>query len=99
MDTPNTNWKVMELLDNDRKDNDSPTILNIGSCGLHVIHGALKFGVEATDWALNKILRAMWKLFNDSPARRDTYIEICEACKFPWKYIYIYYLIVVETRF
>ena len=87
MDGPNTNWKVLELLDDDRKENDYPTILNIGSCGLHVIHGAFKTGVEATDWALNKILRAMWKLFDDSPARRDTYIEICEVCKFPLKYI------------
>ena len=42
MDGPNTSWKVLELPDNDRKENDYPTILNIGSCGLHVIHGAFK---------------------------------------------------------
>ena len=79
VDGPNTNWKVLELLDDERKENDYPTVLNIGSCGLYVIHGAFKTGVEATDWALNKILTAMWKLFDDSPARRDTYIEICEV--------------------
>ena len=79
MNGPNNNWKVLELLDDERKQNDYPTILNIGSCGLHVIHGVFKTGVEATDWGLNKILRTMWKLFDNSPARRDTHIESCQV--------------------
>jgi len=88
MDGPNTNWKVLELLHDDRCENDLPSIVNIGSCGLHVIHGAFKTGVEATDWSLNKILKAMWKIFDDSPARRDMYINICECCQFPLPYVW-----------
>ena len=87
MDGPNTNWKALELLDDDREENDYPTTLNIASRGLYVIHGAFKTGVESTDSALNKILRAMWKVFDGSSARRYTYNEICEVCKFPLKYI------------
>ena len=87
MDGPNTNWKVLELLHSDRCENDYPTIINIGSCGLHVIHGAFKTGINATDWDLKKILKAMWKIFDDSPARRDTYIELCEVSKFPLRYV------------
>ena len=33
---------------------------------------AFKFGVEPADWFLNKFLKAMWKTFDDSLARRDT---------------------------
>ena len=33
---------------------------------------AFKFGVEPADWFLNKFLKAMWKIFDDSLARRDT---------------------------
>ena len=31
---------------------------------------------------LNKILKAMWKIFDNSPARRDTYIKIYEVDEF-----------------
>ena len=43
-------------------------------------------GVEATDWFLNEILKAMWKIFDNSPARQDTYIKICEVDEFPMRY-------------
>ena len=39
-------------------------------------------GVEATDWFLNKTLKAMWKIFDDSPARQNTYIKICKIDEF-----------------
>ena len=70
--------EVLELLGDDWKENDYPTVLNIGSCGLHVIHGAFKIGVEATHWALNKILRVIWKLFDDSPARTEPTLKFVE---------------------
>ena len=64
------------MLPDDRCEKDYPKIIDIGSCNLHVLHGAFKPGVEATDWFLNKILKAMWKIFDNSPARQDTYIKI-----------------------
>ena len=30
-----------------------------------LLHGAFKSGIEATDLFLNKILKAMWKIFDD----------------------------------
>ena len=37
----------------------SPTdILRIGSCGLHVLYGALGTGLMETDWEINKVLHA-----------------------------------------
>ena len=40
MDGPSTNWKVLELLNNQHAELEIPQLLDIGSCSLHVIHGA-----------------------------------------------------------
>ena len=85
MDGPNTNWNVFELLTQNRAENEYPPPLNMGCCGLHVVHGALGTGLEATPWNIGKILKAMWKMFHDSPARRDVYIRVTECDEFPLK--------------
>ena len=46
LDGPNTNWKVLELINSQCSDLEIPTLIDIGSCGLHVIHGAFRTGVE-----------------------------------------------------
>jgi len=83
MDGPNTNWKVLELLNNQRSELELSELLDIGSCGLHVIHGAFRTGVEATSWNIKKILKSIWQLFHDSPARRDIYIKQNQCQDFP----------------
>ena len=74
------------MLHDDRCEKDYPKIIYIGSCSLHVLHGVFKSGVKATDIFLNKIVKAVWKIFDDTPARRDIYIKICEADEFPLSY-------------
>ena len=74
------------MLGDDRCEKDYPKIIDIGSSCLHVLHGAFKSGVEATDQFLNEILKAMLKIFDVSPARRDTYIRICKVDEFPRRY-------------
>ena len=46
MDGPSTNWYVLQLLNDDREEKGYPQIINVGSCGLHVMHGAFKAGME-----------------------------------------------------
>ena len=46
MDGPNTNWSVLKLLQEDRCEKDYPNIIDIGSCSLHVVHGAFKSGMR-----------------------------------------------------
>ena len=50
MDGPNTNWKLLDELIKDRtiSDPEIPQLINVGSCGLHVVHGAFKAGANAT---------------------------------------------------
>ena len=75
MDGPNTNWDVLERHKIFRSSKDFSSLFVIGSCGLHVIHGALETGTKSTEWDLHKVLHAMWKTFDESPARRDIYMR------------------------
>ena len=86
MDGPSTNWCVLQLLNDDRVEKGYSQIINIGSCGLHVMHGAFKAVMEAAGWNVGKVLKSMWQLFHDSPARRETYARICESEIFPLQY-------------
>ena len=82
MDGPTTNWAVLTKIQEERKEEEIPQLENIGSCGLHVIAGALQTGVSKTPWNLKKVLQSMFKLFNESPARRDVYIKLNGTDKF-----------------
>ena len=44
--------------------------INIGSCGLHIIHGAFQTGATTTCWNIKGTLKAIYKLLYDSPALR-----------------------------
>ena len=50
MDGPNSNLKFLKDLNFDRKENHEglPTLINIGTCGLHVVHGAFRHGFTTT---------------------------------------------------
>ena len=55
MDGPNLNWAFQDILENYRKAEDpKASLLNIGSCGLHVLHGAYKIGHSKVDGELDK---------------------------------------------
>ena len=41
MDGPSVNWDVLKLLSEYREQNELSELENIGSCSLHVKHGAL----------------------------------------------------------
>ena len=66
-----------------RDENELPSLLDVGSCGLHVVHGDFQTGVKAAGWELEKVLKAMWRLFNDFPARRGLYIKHSTRNHFP----------------
>ena len=55
MDGRSTNWRVLDLLDEYCAEKEYPSIINIGSCSLHVVHGAFQVGFQAVDWQLAKI--------------------------------------------
>ena len=46
MDSPNVSWKLLDLVANDRKDNDPSASepLSLGSCVTQVVHGDYNVG-------------------------------------------------------
>ena len=50
MDGPSTTWKVFELLFSYRNEKEWSNLLNLGSWGLHIVHGQFQTGIKATNW-------------------------------------------------
>ena len=83
MDGPSANWEFFNSVTKKREEDELPALINIGSCGLHVIHGAFKTGVEATNWNIKKFLRGAFYILHDSPARREDYESVTGCSKYP----------------
>lgn len=88
MDGPKVNWKFLDDLMKERQKEDPslPEILNLGSCGLHVVHGCLQHGASKTDWDVGQILRSMWQIFHDTPARREDFTRVTGSTIFQHKF-------------
>ena len=68
MDGPNVNLKSHKLFVKDRKkvDPDLPDLIDIGTCGLHVVLGALQTGIKKSTWELDQLLKSLWWLFHNT---------------------------------
>ena len=56
MDWPSVSWKFYDNITIDKEKSELSGLINIGSYGLHVLHGAFKTGVEAAGWEIKKLL-------------------------------------------
>ena len=83
MDGPNTNWAVPEKFIAASEENDEPKLADIGSCSLHIVSGSLNSDVNANDWKVNEVMKAMSKILSDSLARRDIYLKKKISRKLP----------------
>lgn len=86
MDGPNVNWKVFEDLAAEIRLEKETDLLNVGSCGLHVLHGAYKNAMESTEWGIEEILKAAYYLFNNTSARRDDFQGLTGSSQFALKF-------------
>ena len=84
MDGPNVNWKLYDSIVQEWSENDDyPDLIDIGSCSLHVVHGAFRTGVQKTKWGIDGILKALYNLFPASSANREDYKKITVSKVFP----------------
>ena len=87
MDGPNVNWKLLSSIMDERQSNDHyRELLDISSCSLHVIHGAFRKGIRETDWGIDSVLKALYNLFDKSPAKRENFAEITGTDVFPLQF-------------
>ena len=86
-DGPNVNLKFLDIVREERKDNDLKGLLEVGTCGLHTVHGALKHGGKASGWNIDKILSAIFKIIDQSPSRRTDYERLSgESVVYPLQF-------------
>ena len=85
-DGPNVNLLFLKEYDEKRSFNENPSLLNIGTCGLHMVHGSMKTGEKSTNLCLGKTLKAMNGVLHDTPARRETFEKITETNTYPLPY-------------
>ncbi|XP_074652758.1 uncharacterized protein LOC141907086 [Tubulanus polymorphus] len=88
MDGPNVNWSFYDKFSEYVKTefNKESTLLNIGSCGLHIVHISFKAGSTKSGWDIEILLRSLYSLFKDSPARREDYETVTGSSIFLMKF-------------
>lgn len=83
MDGPNVNWKLFSMAQQNIKQQTGKKILNVGSCGLHILNNSFRAGCASTDWDLGNALSSLKWLFKDVPARREDYSVVTGSTSFP----------------
>ena len=53
MDGPSVNVKLLQGVQDDRKDNGLPYLLDIGTFGQHTLHESFKTGIDKSEWEIN----------------------------------------------
>ena len=87
MDGPNINWKMLDLIVEDRNSNETyPNLLDVGSCSLHVVHGAFRTGMKQTGWRIDLLLKCVYSHLHDTPARREDYTKMTGSEMFPLQF-------------
>ena len=78
MDGPPNNIKMQRDLANERSAEipDAPSLINIGVCNLHVVHGAFCTGMKVTGWKFDDIFKAMYSFFKNTYKRRTDFVEV-----------------------
>jgi hypothetical protein len=74
MDGPNVNLKFAEEFDKFLHADYGKHLINVGSCGLHTVHNAVKNGFKI--WNVDSVLRNLHKYFRNQPARCEDYEEV-----------------------
>ncbi len=75
MDGPNVNFKFQDLIQTELERDVNTVYLNVGSCGLHILHGTFKKGADASNWNVDQFLSNAYWLLKDFPARREDYAK------------------------
>lgn len=86
MDGPNVNWSFYEKLMGELYDDQSRKLVDIGSCGLHIIHNAFRAGFDSIPWDIKSFLCALHRIFHQTPARRDDFMTITDSDIFPLQF-------------
>ena len=82
-DEPNLNLKFLELMSENRETQGLSPFMAIRTCRLHAVHNSVKAGIKSYWWIVGKVMKAMWKLLNESLAWREKYVALEKTNLFP----------------
>ena len=84
MNGPSVNLKFLqELVKYQEELEIVEKMIDIGTCGLHVVHGAFKCGTESTDWNIKETLKGSHQLLHDIPAHQADYVSLTQSSEYP----------------
>lgn len=92
MDGQNVNWSFLNKLEHDlvielsEENVDPPDHVELGSCGLHVGHGAFRSGHDIVNWKVQQSLTCSYWLFEESTLRKAEFKEITKSTCLPQKF-------------
>ena len=58
-------------------------LIDIGSCSLHIVHGAFRAGAEQSECELKKFLKEAFTVFHNSPVCREDYESVNGSYSYP----------------
>ena len=59
------------------------TLIDIGSCSVHVVHGSLKTGIGKSSWKIKETMKGTFYVLHDTSARREDYTAVKKSTTFP----------------
>ena len=87
LDGPNVNRKAVDLMNSRIERETKRKLLDVGSCGLHILHNAFRRGMNhETGWHVEHTLTSLHWLFKDAPARREDFMSVTGSMLFPLKF-------------
>ena len=69
-DNPNVNKLFLNLLAETREEEQRSILVDLGTCGLHILHNGFQHGGKTSGWELKSLLNVMFKIFDESSAMR-----------------------------
>ena len=82
MDGPSVNTKLLQAVQDNGKDKRLPHLLEIGTCGLHTLHGSLKMGIERIEWEMKSFMKACFNILMMLQLDGMT-MKVTKSSKFP----------------
>ena len=58
-DDPSVNWDVLKKHSQHQEEGEMSSVIELGSFGLHIVHGALQTGMIQPGWNLYKVLHVV----------------------------------------
>ena len=74
-----------------------PSLIELGTCGLHTVHRAFQTGAKEMNWNLDRYFHKEYKLFDSTPAKREDYVTYTGVDILPSKFCNHRYVVTVAA--